>query len=225
MFGADGAFEHLQRGVMRAGQFLHHDRNVGEIARHLQRFIEGNDRLRRHRSAQRRDIAAARAFLQPVDAGPFADIVAVGRTAIEHLLLQPRHDRTLDAVLLAVRIARRETNIEPGFFEQFFLDADDDRKIENRIVWSNPDEGLFLRHRNGVLCLVKVTAADYNDNNLPAKSKVLRLRPSLRGNPGGFGEIRIDRKLFLGKLVELLGRHRHGLHAEVGKLFADRRNL
>ena len=78
VLGADGAFEHLQRRVVRAGQLLHHDRHVGEVARHLQRVLEGQDRLRRHRRAQRRDIAAARAALEPVDAGPFADVVAVG---------------------------------------------------------------------------------------------------------------------------------------------------
>ena len=92
---ADRAFEHLDRRVVRAGELLHHDRHVRPVARHLQRVVEGKDRLRRHSRAQRRDIAAALAALEAIDARPFADIVAVGGPAIEQILLEPRHERRL----------------------------------------------------------------------------------------------------------------------------------
>ena len=147
--GADRAFEHLQRGVVRAGQFLHHDRNVGEVARHLQR------RRRRSGSPAPPPPRAAPAMLppraaalEPVDARPFADVVAVGRAAIEQLLLEPRHDRLADRVLLAVRVGGRESDVEPRFFEQAFLDADDDRQVENLVVGRNPDHGLWLVRRH-----------------------------------------------------------------------------
>jgi len=145
MLGADGAFQHLQHRVMRAGQLLHQHRHVGEVARHLQLLLEGEDRLRRDRGAQGRDLAGPRAALQPVDARPFADIVGIGLGRIEQRLLQPRHHRLLGAVALAIGIGRGESHIEPGLLEQPLLDADDHRQIEDRIVGGDLDQRL-VRH-------------------------------------------------------------------------------
>ena len=56
-------------------------------------------------------------------------------------------------VLLAVRIGGREAHVEPGLGEQPFLDADDDRQVEHRIVGRNAHDGLFLGRRHGVLTI------------------------------------------------------------------------
>ena len=77
VIAADGAFEHLAGGVMRAGPFLSNDRNVEHVARCLQPVVKGQDGLRRDRGSQCRDFAVAFAALQPIDAGPFANVVAV----------------------------------------------------------------------------------------------------------------------------------------------------
>src|SRR5207253_9973799 len=47
VLAADRAFEHLNGRVMRAGEFLHHDRHVCHVARHLQLVVEGQNGLRR----------------------------------------------------------------------------------------------------------------------------------------------------------------------------------
>src|SRR5215471_1982344 len=113
-------------------------------------------------------MAATRALLQPVDTGPFANIVAVGGTAIEHMFFQPRHHRALDAVLLTVRVSGRKTHIEPGLLEQFFLDANDDRKVEYRIVRRYPDPGHFLSHRNGAFRSRRSATSQYiNSSSRP----------------------------------------------------------
>ena len=51
----------------------------------------------------------------------------------------------LRIVLLAVRVGRREAHIEPGLGEQAFLDADDDRQVEHRIVRRDLDGRFHLR--------------------------------------------------------------------------------
>ena len=89
---------------MRAGELLHHDRHVRQVAWHLELVVEAEDRLRRDGRAQRRDVAAALATLQAIDARPFADIVAVGGTGIEKVLLETRHERRLRMILFPVRI-------------------------------------------------------------------------------------------------------------------------
>src|SRR5262249_61415408 len=73
MVAANGAFEHLNSRVMRASEFLYHDRNVEHVARRLQLVIEGQDRLRCDGCTQRRNLAATVATLQPVDARPLAE--------------------------------------------------------------------------------------------------------------------------------------------------------
>src|SRR6185503_1606901 len=118
--------------------------HAGKITWDLQRFVEGQDGLRGDRSAQRGDVAGARSALEPVDARPFADVIAVGRPGLEQVLLQPRHDRAFRVILLAVRIRRGEGDIETGGFEQPLLDPDDDRQVEHRIVRGDPDDRFFL---------------------------------------------------------------------------------
>ena len=135
---------------MRAGELLNHNRHVGEVARDLQRFIERQDGLRRHSGTQGRDVAGARAAFQPVDARPFADVVAVRGPGLEHLLFESRHDRTFRFVLLAIGIGGRESDVQTGRVEQALLDADDDRKIEDRVVGRNPDDRLFVNRRHDV---------------------------------------------------------------------------
>jgi hypothetical protein len=146
---ADGAFEHLDRRVVRAGKLLRHDRHVRQVARDLQFVVEAEDRLRRDGRAQRRDVAAATAALQPIDARPFADVVAVGGPAIEKVLLEARHQWRLDAVLFPVRIGGGKADIKTGLGEQPFLDADDHRQVEDRVVGRNADGRaiLFGLHR------------------------------------------------------------------------------
>ena len=119
---------------MRAGEFLHHDRHVRHVARRLQPLVERDDRLRRHRGAQRRELAAALAALQPVDARPLADVVAVGGAAFEHFFLEPLENRLLDAVALTVGVSRAKAHVEAGLGEEALFDADNDRQIEYRVV-------------------------------------------------------------------------------------------
>src|SRR5215213_3229543 len=123
---------------MRARQLLHHNGYISEITRHLQRFIEAQDRLRSYRRAQGRNVAAARTALQSVDARPLADVVAVGCAAIEKLLLEPRHDRAGGGILLPVGMGGGEFDIESGLLKQFFLDAHNHWKVEDLVVGSNP---------------------------------------------------------------------------------------
>ena len=142
MLAAERALEHLQGGEMRAGVLLHRDGHVGEIARHLERRVEGHDRLRRHRRAQRRELAAARAALDPVDRRPFAHIVAVGRAALEHAFLEALENLALGRVALAILVGRRHRHVEPGLLEQPLLDADQHRQVEHRVVGGDPDDGV-----------------------------------------------------------------------------------
>ena len=111
MLAPHGALQHLQRRVVRAGELLHDHGNVGQVARGLQFFVESQDRLRSDRGAQRRDVAAALAAFQAVDARPLADVVAVGRAALEKPFLEPVENRLLRAVLLAIRVACREADV------------------------------------------------------------------------------------------------------------------
>jgi len=119
-------------------------RYVGEVTWYLQRLVEREDGLCRHGRAQRRDVAAASAALQPIDARPFADVVTVRGSALEHLLFEPRHDGTFRAVVVAVGVGRGKRHVETGCIEKAFRDADDDWKIENRIVGRNPDNRFSL---------------------------------------------------------------------------------
>ena len=111
MLAPNCAFEHLNCRVVGAGQLLNYDRNVEHVARRLQLVIEGQDGLRCDRCAQGRNLAAALAALQPVDARPLADVVAVGRAALEKPFLEPVENRLLRAVLLAIRVACREADV------------------------------------------------------------------------------------------------------------------
>jgi hypothetical protein len=105
----------------------------------LELVVEGEDRLGRDGRAQRGDVAAALAALQAIDARPFADIVAVGGTAIEKILLEARHERRLRIVFFAVRIAGRKAHVEARLGEEALLDADDDRQVEDRVVRRDAD--------------------------------------------------------------------------------------
>ena len=78
VLATDCAFEHLDRRVMRARQFLNDDRNIEHIAWRLQLVIECQDGLCRDRRAQRRHLAVTLAALQPVDAGPLAYVIGIG---------------------------------------------------------------------------------------------------------------------------------------------------
>src|SRR5215813_13041268 len=77
---------------------------------------------------------AALAALQAIDARPFADVVGVGRTAIEKIFFQARHERRLHAVLFPVRVGGGKADIKARLGEEPLLDADDDRQVEYRIV-------------------------------------------------------------------------------------------
>jgi hypothetical protein len=148
-FGADRALDHLDRGVVGAGELLHHDRHVGEITRHLELLVEAQDRLCRDRRAQSRDIASAPAAFQPIDACPFTHVVAVGRTAVEKVLLEARHEGRLRIVPFAVGIGRGKAHIESRLGKKAFLDADDHRQIEHRVVRRDFDDGLSLTGLHG----------------------------------------------------------------------------
>jgi hypothetical protein len=127
-------------------ELLDDDRHVGQVARYLERIVEGHDRLSRHRRPERGDAAVApRAALEPVDAGPFADVVAVGGAAVEQLFLEARHDGALRAVALAVGVGRGEGDVQAGRLEQAFLDPDDDRQVEYGVVGRDANDGA-LRH-------------------------------------------------------------------------------
>src|SRR5262249_26068520 len=77
--------------------------------------------------------------LQAIDARPFADIVAVGATAIEKVLLETRHERRPRIILFPVRIGGRKADIKACLGEELFLDADDHRQVEYRVVRGNLD--------------------------------------------------------------------------------------
>ena len=142
---ADRAFEHLDRRVVRTRELLNDDGHIRHIARNLKALFEGEDGLRRDGGAKAGDVAAARAALDPVDAGPFADVVAVGGAAIEQVLLQPRHDRTVGSVLLARFVRSRHLHVQPVLAEQALLDADEHGQVENGIVRCD----FHQRHRIG----------------------------------------------------------------------------
>ena len=77
------------------------------------------------------------AALEAIDAGPFAHVVAVRRAAIEQILLQPRHNWTIGRILFSRLIRRGHLYVQAVFPEQAFLDADENGKVENRIVRSD----------------------------------------------------------------------------------------
>jgi hypothetical protein len=99
---------------------------------------------------------AALAALQAIDARPFADIVAVGGTAIEKILLEARHERRLRIVFFAVRIAGRKAHVEARLGEESLLDTDDDRQVEYRIVRRDADGRSILFGLHSVLPLAGV---------------------------------------------------------------------
>src|SRR5262249_25275054 len=95
---------------------------------------------------QRRDVATALAALEAVDARPFADVVAVGGAAIEQVLLEPPHEGCRDRVLLlAVRMGRREADVEAGLCKKPLPDADDHRQVEHLIVVGDFHDRAFTR--------------------------------------------------------------------------------
>src|SRR5256885_10952342 len=92
--------------------------------------MEWRDVLRRNGSPQSRNFAAALASLQPVDTCPLADVIAVGRAALEQFFFQTGKNRLFRAVLLSIGVASREADIEPGSFKQPFFDRNDQRRSE-----------------------------------------------------------------------------------------------
>jgi len=90
--------------------------------------------LRRDRRPESRNFAAAFAALQSVDAGPFADVVAVGRPALEEFFFEAGENRLLRAVLFPIGVGRREADIEPCFFKQAFFDGNNHRQVKHRII-------------------------------------------------------------------------------------------
>src|SRR4051794_18611500 len=81
--GADGAFEHLDRRVVRSREFLYDDWNIGQVTGYLKTFVERDDGLRRDGCAKGRDVTASCAAFEPVDACPLAHVVTVGCSAVE----------------------------------------------------------------------------------------------------------------------------------------------
>src|SRR5262249_53260076 len=101
-------------------------------------------------------VVAGLVALQAIDARPFADVVAVGGTAIEKILLEARHERRLRIVFFAVRIAGRKAYVEARLGEESLLDADDDRQVEYRVVRRDADGRSILFGLHGVLPLAGV---------------------------------------------------------------------
>src|SRR5258707_15305151 len=103
-------------------------------------------------TSQRCDVAAALAALQAIDARPFADIVAVGTTAIEKVLLDARHERRLHTVLFSIRVGGRKAHIKSCLREEPLLDANDHRQVEHRVVRRNfyRRSSLFGLHRRSL---------------------------------------------------------------------------
>jgi hypothetical protein len=95
--------------------------------------------------------AATAARSAAIDARPFADVVAVGGTAIEKILLEARHERRLRIVFFAVRIAGRKAHVEACLGEEPLLDADDDRQVEYRVVRRDADARSILLGLHDVL--------------------------------------------------------------------------
>src|SRR5213593_1599920 len=120
VLAADRALQHLECRVVRTGPLLNHDRNVVHVARSLQPVIKGQDGLRRNSRAQSCHLAAARATLQAVNACPLANVVAVCRAALEKLFFEPAENRLSGDIPFAVRVARREADIEACFGKQSF---------------------------------------------------------------------------------------------------------
>src|SRR5262249_5196489 len=101
-------------------------------------------------------VVAGLVALQAIDARPFADVVAVGGTAIEKILLEARHERRLRIVFFAVRIAGRKAHVEARLGEETLLDADDHRQVEYRVVRRDADGRSILFGLHGVLRLAGV---------------------------------------------------------------------
>src|SRR5262249_37687405 len=93
------------------------------------------------------------AALQAIDAGPFADIVAIGGTAIEKVLLDARHERRLRTVLFPIRVRGRKAHIKACLGKEPFLDADDHRQAQHRVVRRNFDDRSMLFGLHGLSCL------------------------------------------------------------------------
>jgi len=91
------------------------------------------------------------AALQAIYAGPFADVVAVGRTAIEKVLLDARHERRLRTVLFPIRVRGRKAHIKACLGEERFLDANDHWQVEHRVVRRNFDDRSMLFGLHGLL--------------------------------------------------------------------------
>src|SRR5215813_6987218 len=85
VLAADRTFQHLDCRVMGAGPLLNDNGDIEHVARCLQPIIEGKDGLSRNRCAQGSDFPIPFAALESVDTCPFADVVAVGRAALEKL--------------------------------------------------------------------------------------------------------------------------------------------